>query len=84
MLPEVEITATRSKVNESNSLDLSTEDFSYLKFDVTDYMESDIVNTVISEDIPEVPLTDFSYLKFDVTKYMEIDDANAVETEDLP
>jgi hypothetical protein len=42
------------------------EDFSYLKFDVTKYIDKDEMN---SDDIQELMVEDFSYLKFDVNKY---------------
>jgi len=60
---------------------IPADDYSYLKFDVSDYISSDA--TVEAEnEMPESTVSDYSYLKFDVNKYMsnsEFTDSDAIE-----
>jgi hypothetical protein len=60
------------------------EDFSYLKFNVNDYMEADAANPEVIEILPEAIETDFSYLKFNVSNYMSDDGLNSGEITELP
>ena len=60
---------------------IPVEDYSYLKFDVSDYIATD-VNLEAEDAMPEPPVSDYSYLKFDVNKYMsnsEFIDSEAIE-----
>jgi hypothetical protein len=49
---------------------LATEDFSYLKFNVTDFMENDDEPSAEPEELPVSPAPDYSYLKFDVNRFI--------------
>ena len=58
-----------------------SEDYSYLKFDVSDYIASDATPEAYYA-LPEPPASDYSYLKFDVNKYSnnaEFTDSEAIE-----
>jgi len=73
MLPLTTVTApatTKYKKAELVTPSTSSEDFSYLKFNVADYTETE---DVISDSPIELPVDeyDYSYLKFNVADYME-------------
>jgi len=60
---------------------LPAEDYSYLKFDVSDYIAAD-ANLDVYNEMPEIPVSDYSYLKFDVNEYSnnsEFTDSEAIE-----
>jgi len=65
---------------------IPADDYSYLKFDVSDYISSDA--TVEAEnEMPESTVSDYSYLKFDVNEYMnnsEFTDSEAIELPSQP
>ena len=71
MLPGVVITAERKKEASINIPVILAEDYSYLKFDVNDYLEAEIVNTDEAEILPEAMKADYSYLKFNVCDYTD-------------
>jgi len=71
MLPGVVITAERKKEASINIPVIPAEDYSYLKFDVNDYLEAEIVNTDEAEILPEAMEADYSYLKFNVSDYTD-------------
>ena len=60
------------------------EDFSYLKFNVNDYLEADAATTEEIEILPEAIETDFSYLKFNVSNYITDAGLNIIEIAELP
>ncbi len=62
------------------------DDYSYLKFDVSDYITND-ANLEAEDAMPEPPASDYSYLKFDVNEYMsnsEFTDSEAIELPGQP
>ena len=62
---------------------IPVDDFSYLKFNVADYMVTDA--DLESEDaMPEPPISDYSYLKFDVNEYMNNSEFTESEAIELP
>jgi hypothetical protein len=65
MLPGVEVTSFRSK---KNDIAASREDFSYLKFNSSNFEKA----ATETESMPEASEADFNYLKFDASKYFEI------------
>ena len=71
MLPGVIIKADRKKEASINIPIIPIEDFSYLKFDVGDYLEAEIVNTDEAEILPEAMEADYSYLKFKISDYTD-------------
>ena len=65
---------------------IPADDYSYLKFDVSDYMSTD-GNVEAENEMPEPPVSDYSYLKFDVNEYMnnsEFTDSEAIELPGQP
>ena len=62
---------------------IPAEDFSYLKFEVADYIETND-NTESYGEMPELSEQDFSYLKFDIDEYMSDSELTDGEAIDLP
>lgn len=62
----------------------AAEDFSYLEFNVTKYMEADANNPDVAEVLPEATKTDFSYLKFKVNDFITNSNFNMDEKDELP
>ena len=60
------------------------EDFGYLEFDVTKYMEADANNPDDAEVLPEATKTDFSYLKFKVNDFITNSYFNIDQKDELP
>ncbi len=57
------------------------EDYSYLRFNVSDYIATD-ANLDVYNAMPETPVSDYSYLKFDLNEYMvnsEFTDSEIIE-----
>lgn len=79
MLPGVTVIADRKNESEVTAPAASTEDYSYLKFDVNKYMEDEVSDQDESMEMPATPEADYSYLKFDVTDY-----TSASEITELP
>ena len=69
MLPGVIITSDRKKEAPVTVPATLAEDFSYLKFSVTEYMGADAANPAENEVLPEASESDYSYLKFEVSDY---------------
>ena len=84
MLPGVVITADRKKEAGIPVPVIPAEDLSYLKFDVTDYMESDGVDPAEAEVIPEATEADLSYLKFRIDDYSTGSELTGDEIAELP
>jgi len=74
MLPGVVITPERKKDAGSIVPVVPAEDFSYLKFDVTEYTEADAVNPGEAEVLPDAIVADYSYLKFNISDYSTSDE----------
>lgn len=79
MLPGVTVIADRKNESDITVPVTSTEDYSYLKFDVNKYMEAEASDKDESTELPATPEADYSYLKFDVTDY-----TTASEITELP
>jgi len=60
------------------------EDFSYLKFNVTDFMENDADPFAGPEELPLSPDPDYSYLKFDVNRFIGPVEEQALSIGELP
>jgi hypothetical protein len=73
MLPGVIIKADRETEAGISIPVIPAEDFSYLKFDVTDYLETESANTNETEILPEVIEADYSYLKFNISEYSDLE-----------
>ena len=69
MLPGVVITADRKKEAVIILPVIPNEDFSYLKFDTSDYSEAEAINQDEAEVLPEAVEVDYSYLKFNISDY---------------
>ena len=83
MLPGVVIKADRKKEAVISIPVIPAEDFSYLKFDVNDYLEAEATNTDKAEVLPEATETDYSYLKFNVSDYSD-SEVTGSEITELP
>ncbi len=59
------------------------EDYSYLKFNVSDYIAMD-ANLDVYDVLHENPVSDYSYLKFDVNEYTNNSEFTDTETIELP
>ena len=84
MLPGVVITADRKKKTAISVPVVPAGDFNYLQFDVTDYMESDVVDPAEAEVLPEATEADFSYLKFRIDDYITGSELTGDELAELP
>jgi hypothetical protein len=84
MLPGTIITADRKKESLINPVGNTTVDFSYLKFDVFDYLEADAVNSPDAELLTKSIETDYNYLKFDVNNYLSDSELNVGELPAMP
>jgi hypothetical protein len=73
MLPGVVIKADRKKEAGFSIPVIPAEDFSYLKFDVTDYLEAEAINQDEAEVLPEAIEADYSYLKFNISDYTDLE-----------
>jgi len=58
--------------------------FSYLAFDVTEYMESESTNLDEAEMLPEARENDYSYLKFNTGTYRSDEEFTGDEIPELP
>jgi hypothetical protein len=82
LLPGIVITAERKKDVVNTFSVTSTDDYSYLKFNVNDYSEMAAMNPEEYDVLPEATESDFSYLKFEFTDYYTVtatDSFNAIE-----
>ena len=84
MLPGVVITADKKKEAGISVPDIPAEDFSYLKFDVSEYTKDEAVNLDEVEMLPEATETEFSYLKFNVSDYITDSELSVGEIAELP
>jgi hypothetical protein len=84
MLPGVVITADKKRESGVTVPVIPAEDLSYLKFDVTDYMESEGVNPTESEVLPEATEADLRYLKFRIDDYSTGSELTGDEIAELP
>ncbi len=84
MLPGVVITADRKNETGINPPVIPAEDFSYLTFNVADYMEADAVHTDAREVLPETSEADYSYLKFNSNDYRTDSELIWCEESELP
>lgn len=85
-LSETKKPILKKKANSVTIPVVPTEDYSYLKFDVSEYIAAD-ASFEAEVAMPEPPVSDFSYLKFDVNEYMsnsEFSDSEAIELPELP
>jgi len=81
MLPGVVITADKKKDAAISIPVIPAEDFSYLTFDVNDYLKVEAVNQDVAEVLPEATEADFSYLKFNISDFTdpELSDSEITE-----
>jgi len=84
MLPGVVITAEKNKAEEISIPFVPVEDFTYLKFEVAEYMEADATNTDETEVLPEAAESGLSYLKFNVGDYMSDSELSSDAIAELP
>ncbi len=84
MLPGVVIIPDRIKEAAITLPGIPAEEFSYLKFEVNEYMEADASNPEEADIIPEPKEADYSYLKFEVNDYLEAEAANPDEADIMP
>lgn len=84
MLSGPVISPERKNESEITNPAVPTEDFSYLKFIVNDYLKADAASTEEIEILPEATENDFSYLKFNVNDYATDSGFNGDEIADLP
>jgi hypothetical protein len=84
MLPGVNVTAERKNKTSLTANITPSEDFSYLKFDVSEYTNSDAADQGESDIHPMASETDYSYLKFNANQYTESESAGSAENEVLP
>ena len=71
MLPGVAIIAERKKEAAISIPVNPAKDFSYLIFDVNDYLEAQAINQDEAEVLPEATEADYSYLKFNISDYSD-------------
>jgi hypothetical protein len=71
MLHGVAIIAERKKEAAISIPVLPAEDFSYLIFNVNDYLEAEAINPYEAEVLPEATEADYSYLKFNISDYTD-------------
>ena len=81
MLPGVVITADRKKEAVIILPVIPNEDFSYLKFDASDYSEAEAINQDEAEVLPEAAEFDYSYLKFNISDYTDSESTGSEITE---
>jgi hypothetical protein len=84
MLPGVVITADRKKETVVSVPVIPTEDFTYLKFDVTEYWEVYGNRIDESEVLPESMEADYGYLKFKISDYITDSGLSGGEITELP
>lgn len=84
MLPGVYITADRKKEATVAVPVIPAEDFSYLEFDVNEFLETNSVNYAEAEVLMPAVETDFSYLKFNVSDFITDSDLTGDEISELP
>jgi len=84
MLPGVVITPDRKKEAGVSVPVIPAEDFSYLKFEMSEYMDSDATSLDEVEALPETSEADFSYLKFRIDDYISGSELTGAEIEELP
>jgi hypothetical protein len=84
MLPGVVITSDRTKEAAISEPLIPASDFSYLKFDAVEYLETDAVNLDEAEVLPEAVEDDFSDLKFNVSDFSTGTELAADGIEELP
>lgn len=70
MLPGAIITNYRNKETGVTIPVVPAEDFSYLKFDLTKYLESDAITLNENEVMADVTEADYNCLKFDLSDYI--------------
>lgn len=83
MLPGPFITAERENTT-AVTVPASTDDFSYLKFNVNNYVEAYVDNPKVIGILPETIETDFSYLKFKVGDFNSVAGLNNGVITELP
>jgi len=81
ILPGVIITADRKMEPGISIPAVPAEDFSYLTFDINDYLEAEAVNQDEAEVLPEATEADYSYLKFNISDFTdpELSDSEITE-----
>jgi len=84
MLPGVVITTDRKKEAGISIPVVPAEDFSYLRFDVSEYTKEESINLDEVEALPEATETDFSYLKFNVSDYITNSELSVDGITELP
>ena len=83
-VPVHKVTLCIEKTSFETTPVLNTEDFSYLKFNIADYMEKDARATIEPGLLPAFSDSDLSYLKFDANHYLDLTEASSFETIELP
>lgn len=78
------VIAAERKNTSTVTVPAATDDFSYLKFNVNNYMEADVANPEVIGNLPEAIETDFSYLKFNVSDFNSVAGLNNSEITELP
>jgi len=63
---------------------LTKDDFTYLKFNVADYLETGANISGIPDALPALPEPDCSYLKFDINTYTKNTEVSSVDDVELP
>ncbi len=84
MLPGVVVTATGKKTEKSANTSNPAVDYSYLNFDVTDYIEVPATNPLEAEVLPEATEKEFSYLKFTMNDFYVASAFTGESTTELP
>jgi hypothetical protein len=74
-LEKTPVADINSNTLKNTAPELSEKEFSYLRFDVNDYMN------LGESEITELPVSDFDYLRFDVNTYVE---QNPVTLDEMP
>jgi hypothetical protein len=80
-LTETKKTIIKKEASHVTLPSIPAEDYSYLKFNVSDFIASD-ANLDVYDVLPENTVSDYSYLKFDVNEYTnnsEFTDSEAIE-----
>ena len=85
-LTETKKTIIKKEASDVTLPSIPAEDYSYLKFNVSDFIASE-ANLDVYDVLPENPVSDYSYLKFDVNEYSnnsEFTDSEAIELPGQP
>jgi hypothetical protein len=82
-LTETKKTIIKKEASDVTLPSIPAEDYSYLKFNVSDFIASD-ANLDVYDVLPENTVSDYSYLKFDVNEYTNNSEFTDSETIELP